>query len=66
MRIRNYEQRLKSILYQRRFMTTVEDLERRIKKVEDASNEVSQSRRLKKVLGSVLFLGTTVAHRYSI
>lgn len=56
-RIAHYEQRLRSLVYKKKFVTWTSEVEGRTKVVMEASREVARSRRLKKLLEIVLALG---------
>lgn len=56
-RIAHYEQRLRSLVYKKKFVTWKSEVESRAKIVMEASREVARSRRLKKLLEIVLALG---------
>ncbi|VVC32460.1 Diaphanous autoregulatory (DAD) domain,Formin, GTPase-binding domain,Armadillo-like helical,Formin, FH3 [Cinara cedri] len=56
-KIAHYEQRLRSLVYKKKFVTWTSEVEGRTKVVMEASREVARSRRLKKLLEIVLALG---------
>lgn len=56
-RIAHYEQRLRSLVYKKKFVTWTSEIEGRAKVVMEASREVARSRRLRKLLEIVLALG---------
>jgi len=57
LRIAHYEQRLRSLVYKKKFVTWTSEVEGRTKVVMEASREVARSRRLRKLLEIVLALG---------
>lgn len=56
-RIAHYDQRLRSLVYKKKFITWTGEVEGRTKIVMEASREVARSRRLRKLLEIVLALG---------
>ncbi|XP_060843204.1 disheveled-associated activator of morphogenesis 1 isoform X3 [Rhopalosiphum padi] len=56
-KIAHYDQRLRSLVYKKKFITWTGEVEGRTKIVMEASREVARSRRLRKLLELVLALG---------
>ncbi|KAL4108075.1 hypothetical protein QTP88_018330 [Uroleucon formosanum] len=56
-KIAHYDQRLRSLVYKKKFITWTGEVEGRTKIVMEASREVARSRRLRKLLEIVLALG---------
>lgn len=64
-RIPHYDQRLNNLVFKKKFKVTVDDLSHQITNVMEASREVADSMRIRKLLELVLAFGTIMRISYS-